>query len=679
MNAPGKTKTLFVACMVYMAVAGGLIADDCPPGPQKVECQQEKERKQHQQPEQHPQREQPEKQHPAAAPQRPQPEPPAQRPTAAPQRPQPEPPAQRPAMEPQRPQPGPPAQHPAVAPQRPQPEPPAQRPAVEPQRPQPGPPAQHPAAEPQRPQPEPPAPHRAVEPHQPQPGPVEQRPAVEPKRSQPEPANAHSEQIDRQPEKHHDHSVPDFGRSPEPTLPVPPSGGNINNRETLPHTGDTSSRPGHLLSPAAAPPNKAGTASHAIPINQNVQAIRHGKANDYTIIHHPKDGSEVVFRRQRLPDGQTFVSGYKQTLRAEGSGWTRTYLDGRRVSVNPQYVERSDPLRPFDVITHHNGLREGFTHTGRPAFHEIFTEIQHNNRHEQVVQRIMSVTMANHTVVPLAAPILQYYAIVPFGDITVFSYYPASRDAEYYAMLYRPIALSVTQDCTYCPPPVIVYEHPVAFYSDPIVLLSDMTLATPLYEGMMPVASNAHQAEIDALQNQFSALQQTVNHEVQGNTELLSQLADLQMDPQAMNQPMPGIDTSRTEQVMVPEDVREQIKQQIIQALAYQKEGKNLSIIDVITSPKASHHLFQVAETIDAINADSGEDCTLTSGDLISFNTVPIEGDSSASMLVTVSKKKSCPMGAHIHVGLYDLQEMLNSFNQNLEKNMEELHKHIAQ
>ena len=420
------------------------------------------------------------------------------------------------------------------------------------------------------------------------------------------------------------------------------------------------------------------TRSHPIAINQNVDAFRHGDGNGYTLHYRPKEGSEVVFRRHRLPGGEAVVSGYRQTPRAEGNGWTRTYLDGRRIVTSPQYVEHSDPWRPFDVITHHNGLREGFTHTGRPAFHEILTEIQHHNRHERVVQRTVQVTVVNKGIVLLDAPRIQYYAIVPFGDITLYSYYPVSREVGYYDLFDRPIALTVTQDCPFCPPPVIVYERPVVSYSDPIVLLSDMTLATALNEGMTPVASDSHQAEISALQNQIDDLQRQVNQDTQGNAELRSQLLGLQMETRDLRQPIPAVGKPMTESVAVPDEVREQIEKQTVQALAYHKEGKNLSISDLIVSPNVSHHIFQVADTIDAVNADSGDECTLTSGDLITFNAVPSAGDSSASMRVVVSKQRSCPVDAHIRVGFYDLQEMLNSFNQNLERNMEEMHKHMS-
>ncbi|MEO5333641.1 MAG: hypothetical protein H7839_16635 [Magnetococcus sp. YQC-5] len=417
------------------------------------------------------------------------------------------------------------------------------------------------------------------------------------------------------------------------------------------------------------------TPSHAIVIDQSTQAFKDD--NGYTIQHQPTRDSKVVFKNKRLPDGQTLIYGYKQTRHDKDNGWTRTYLDGRRISAGPKFVKRSDPSRPFSVITHHNGLREGFTHSGRPAFREFFTETHHHHRREKVVQRTINVTTINNTVIFLDKPIVQNYAIVTFGGITVFSYYPANRNWKNYSLFDRPISITVTPECLICPPPVIVYEQPVIFYSDPVALLSDMTLATPLYEGMTPALSESQQEEIKILQNQVADLQQQINETLLANADLQNQLTDFPPE-QKPSRSSKKVSTTSKERVTIPESVRVQIKLQVEQAMAYQKEGKPLSINDVIASPDVLYYLFQVAETIDAINADSGEECVLTTGDLISFNTVPNADDSSASMQVTVSKKNSCPVGAQINVGFYDLQEMLNSFSQNLEKNMDKLHKSIS-
>ncbi|CAO0823418.1 hypothetical protein DFAR_3690058 [Desulfarculales bacterium] len=50
-----------------------------------------------------------------------------------------------------------------------------------------------------------------------------------------------------------------------------------------------------------------------------------------------------------------------------------------------------------------------------------------------------------------------------------------------------------------------------------------------------------------------------------------------------------------------------------------QRKKQSLSIANIIVSAQAEGYIFQVPGIIDASDSSSGEECTLTTGDLIMF------------------------------------------------------------
>lgn len=86
-------------------------------------------------------------------------------------------------------------------------------------------------------------------------------------------------------------------------------------------------------------------------------------------------------------------------------------------------------------------------------------------------------------------------------------------------------------------------------------------------------------------------------------------------------------------------------------------------------------HAFVVAATLN-VTSTSGQECSLTQGDVLQLNAPPPANSAGADALVLASKGQDCRQGASVTVSVQDLQEMQNQMRAAIDQGMMELEAH---
>ncbi|MFH1035247.1 MAG: hypothetical protein V1806_12130 [Pseudomonadota bacterium] len=438
---------------------------------------------------------------------------------------------------------------------------------------------------------------------------------------------------------------------------------------------------GHQPRPSAQAASRRPLASPAPRAQASVAALP-GR-NGFTAQRSLADGSRVVLTSRALADGRRQAAGYKLTRHAADGTQTRLYTNGRRVTVGRDFVRYSTPGQPTRIV-HHNGLRETVAPGGRRLAREKF--VNHRFRDggvERIIQRTIVAAVVAGAVVALARPVVQRYRVLPVYGIEVFPYLPVAGDAGFYqvfdAPLPRPVLMSSPPGLY--PPPVAVFAQPTPAYADPVDLLGDLQIAGALQAGLAPPAplagavSLAGEQEVRDLQSEVAQLQQEAMEKAPEAPPAGTEPAPALSPPAVQTASAPAQPQGG---VLIPEEARQQVRQQVRQEIALHRQERSPSIAEVMASAQAQKYIFQVAGLIDASDLDTGEECALSTGDLIMFQRVPAEGEVAAPMRVVTSKFGSCRAGGLVHVSLPDLQDMLNAFSQRLEANMHKLQAHLS-
>jgi hypothetical protein len=401
------------------------------------------------------------------------------------------------------------------------------------------------------------------------------------------------------------------------------------------------------------------------------------------------DGSELVVRTHYRPDGVRAVTGYRVTRDANTGTQTRHYFNGARVITAREYVARTTPAG-ITYTRHNDGLRECTSRDGKPVFHERYRPYVAPDGHRgQSIERTVYVRTWRGRVERLPRPVIETYRPVWYGGGVYYSYVPPVAQPTYYLPFYapfpRPIVMAPT--CLICPTPVVVWEQPVVRYVDPVTLLADLIITSAVddayYADTAPPQVDPNTVQ---LQQQVYSLQQEVDTESQTNEELRAELADqqAQMDQLRAQQQDPGAPPPPPgpppppPPMQVPEDARQQLRAQVQADLSLQQQQQPLMLPDVLASQDAQSYVFQISDPLDVTDASSGEECSVTLGDLVRFAAVPNEADQYAQMTVVTSRQGDCRAGSVISVSMNDVQQMLNAFSQRLEQNMSKVHDQVA-
>jgi hypothetical protein len=431
-----------------------------------------------------------------------------------------------------------------------------------------------------------------------------------------------------------------------------------------------------------------------IPLNPSTTvAARPGGAG--VVINHVRpDGSRVVVEQHAVPGGGRQVVAYSETRDAARGTQTRVYTDGRRLTTGRDFVQFSAP-RGLTVTRFNNGLHAAYLPNGRPVFRDQFIE----RGGQRAIQRTVFTSIVAGTAIALGVPLIQVFGVTPYGGVMIYPYYPVVYQPVYYGMFLSPFPAPVIYGpaCLICPPPVVAFGAPIVAYTDPEDLVGDLQIATAFDDGEteLDVANEPppppgfapppdlppppSDADVSALQQEVAALQQQVADQAASNADLQAQLA-AQQDTTAALQSQVAAQQAAAQKtaVRVPEDVRQQMHREVKEDIALHQQQHPLALPDVMASAEAQNYIFQVSDTIDATTADSGEACSLSTGDLIKFDAVPQGSDPAAPMRVVTSKPGSCGAGAVVQVSVSDLQGMLNGFSERLEANMQKVHDQYA-
>lgn len=153
---------------------------------------------------------------------------------------------------------------------------------------------------------------------------------------------------------------------------------------------------------------------------------------------------------------------------------------------------------------------------------------------------------------------------------------------------------------------------------------------------------------------------------------------------QQPSQPSGGDNTaSGSNQVTLTPEVKEAIAEEVKAQLAAQQaaaqqtsSGTNQSTAstpsqDVPAALDPARHTFIVASDL-SVSSD-GQECQLTAGDVIKRTSDTPDEDRKVTAVVSASKKSDCSVGQEIAIGVDDLQEMHNKFEEQLDNGMKDL------
>jgi hypothetical protein len=412
--------------------------------------------------------------------------------------------------------------------------------------------------------------------------------------------------------------------------------------------------------------------------------VRRPDQRGVTVTRNFGNDRRLVVSSQLTANGRRQLVAYSVKKDPAAGTQTRIYGDGRRVVIGRDFVTRSGP-RQLTVTTRRDGLREVLLPNGRSVYRDRFALRDWRGLRQRVIIRTVAITIVGGAAVALARPLEQVFLPVPYNGVTIYPYVPAEFPADFYDpfLVAFSTPLAVGPDCAFCPPPVLDFDTPVGAYADPLDLIADMVLAEAVEDGAAEASlagpDTAPDPDVAAVAGEVATLQQEIQTAEQSNDQLRSELSDQQAQIDALKQSAaaPG-PASAKQKLHVPQDVREQVRAQVKEDILLHQQQKPLALNDIIASAEAQKYVFQIADLIDATDAETGEACALTVGDLITFDQVPAPGEAAAKARVVAGKAEGCAPGTLVTVSLGDLQDMLNAFNEHVEDGMKKVHDKVA-
>lgn len=121
---------------------------------------------------------------------------------------------------------------------------------------------------------------------------------------------------------------------------------------------------------------------------------------------------------------------------------------------------------------------------------------------------------------------------------------------------------------------------------------------------------------------------------------------------------------------VVDAEVKRQLQSEQVEAQTTQPQPESDQTPPPVLDPK--QHIFVVASNLGVSSAD-GQECELTPGDIITRIDKEPGPDGKVEVSVTSSKSNDCGVGSSPRVEVSDLQEMLNSFRQQLDAGLKTL------
>jgi hypothetical protein len=481
--------------------------------------------------------------------------------------------------------------------------------------------------------------------------------------------------------------------------------------------------------PGAAGSPGPNLAARRIQLSPSVAVTPRSGQAGFTAVRTVSPRSSIILQQQINPAGKTQVSAYQQSVSADGRTTTRTYLDGHR-SIDAPSFHSSGTLNGPQFVHYSNGLHAAYLANGRAAYAERFTKIPGVGASGSpalvpAVQRSIYATSRFGHIVMLPTPIRRTYLIESVGAYPTFVYSPAPFPVPLFGVLFAPFAVPIVvgPQCLVCPGGSVAFATPQASYADPVALLGDEQIADAAADnGMAPVAAPpggpppdgqppdgqpppdqlAPPQEPTAAPDTPDAPPPELTTDAQGADAmgtLRSRVGELQTQVQqraakdaasaegagdeslATLHPASLVTTSDApaaegdaNPINIPEDVREEMRKQVRLGIAQDANGRALTLNEVIHAGYAPIFLFQVSSSLDTVSAVTGDRCELGSGDILGFTDQGYdESHPAAQMKVVVARPGHCLVEDTVDMSPSDLQEMLNTFNERLESNMQKL------
>jgi hypothetical protein len=357
----------------------------------------------------------------------------------------------------------------------------------------------------------------------------------------------------------------------------------------------------------------------------------------------------------RMPTHAAMVNrplpGRQVSLRGGGSAVIRPNGQIRTINRNGMQINRGvNGTRT--VVSTHNGAR--IVTTGRNSGYVQRAYVTRGGN--TYVSRTVVVNHVTYTNV--------YRSYSYHGYCCYYGYHPAYYYAPvYYGWAYNPWPAPVYYSWGWGPAPWYGYYGgyfaPYPVYPSAAFWLTDYLIAANLQAAYQARAAAASAGNGD--NGGSGGGDQPQQSQPSGNDNSSANSGQVTLTPE------------------VKEAIAEEVKAQLAaqQAAAQQSSSGNNQPAastpsqDVPAALDPARHTFIVSSDL-AVSSD-GQECQLSAGDVIKRTSDTPDDDRKVTAVVSASKKSDCAVGQEIAIGVDDLQEMHNKFEEQLDNGMKDL------
>lgn len=306
------------------------------------------------------------------------------------------------------------------------------------------------------------------------------------------------------------------------------------------------------------------------------------------------------------------------------------------------------------VVSYHNGAR--IVTTGKNSGYVQRNYVTRNGR-----------TYVSRTVVVNHVTYTNVYRSYSYGGYCCYyAYHPAYYYAPvYYGWAYNPWAAPAYYNWGWGPSPWYGYYGgyfaPYPAYPSAAFWLTDYLIAANLQ------AAYQARAAANAAANADNGGGDQQSSQPSGNDNSTANSGQVTLTPEVKD--------------AIAEEVKAQLAAQ--QAAAQASSGGNqasgggnqdstsTASQDVPAALDPARHTFIVSS--DLTVSSNGQECQLTAGDVIKRTSDTPDEDRKVTAVISASKKSDCAVGQEIAIGVDDLQEMHNKFEEQLDNGMKDL------
>jgi hypothetical protein len=429
-----------------------------------------------------------------------------------------------------------------------------------------------------------------------------------------------------------------------------PSNGVGSHQNTTPMGGRPNTSGGPVTTGRNGTP---GSMNHSTNMNHSSGPASMGNAHGSMGNAHGPMGNGNA--NSRMPTHAAMVNrplpGRQVSLRGGGSAVIRPNGQIRTINRNGMQINRGvNGTRT--VVSTHNGAR--IVTTGRNSGYVQRAYVTRGGN--TYVSRTVVVNHVTYTNV--------YRSYSYHGYCCYYGYHPAYYYAPaYYGWAYNPWPAPVYYSWGWGPAPWYGYYGgyfaPYPVYPSAAFWLTDYLIAANLQAAYQARAAAASAGNGDNGGN--GGGDQPQQSQPSGNDNNSANSGQVTLTPEVKE--------------AIAEEVRAQLAAQ--QAAAQQSSsGSNQPAAstpsqDVPAALDPARHTFIVSSDL-AVSSD-GQECQLTAGDVIKRTSDTPDDDRKVTAVVSASKKSDCAVGQEIAIGVDDLQEMHNKFEEQLDNGMKDL------